>query len=81
MADMTTPLHQQVHDAWKTSGLSQQRLLELAGLDCTSDSLSRKLRGLQILTTAEAEKLAAALGIGLSIPAPAMDEATAAEVA
>ena len=78
---MTIPLHQQVHKAWQDSGLSLPKLIEAAGLDCHPDSLSRKLRGLQILTTAEAEKLASALGIGLVVPAPTADVSQAAEVA
>jgi transcriptional regulator with XRE-family HTH domain len=58
-------LHQQVRDAWKLSKIDLSELAKLAGLDCTTASLSRKLSGSQPLSTAECEKLAAAMGVNL----------------
>lgn len=61
-------LADQLRGAWKRSGLTLERLRRLAALDCSADSLSRKLSGNQILTTAEAEALALALKKCLRFP-------------
>jgi hypothetical protein len=58
---MPLPLHEQLHGAWERSGWSLEQLRLKAMLDCSADSLSRKLRGKQVLSTAEAESLATAL--------------------
>lgn len=59
---MATPtLASQLHQAWLESGITHAQLCELAKLDCSPDSLSRKLRGKQPLTTTEAEGIAKAL--------------------
>lgn len=56
----------QLRKAWETSGLTLEKLLELAGFEMTTVSLNRKLNGQQILTAAEAETLAHVLQIRIS---------------
>jgi hypothetical protein len=58
---MARPIHRQllvVHDA---SELTFGQLKRLAALKCSEESLSRKLRGRQVLFTSEAEAIARAL--------------------
>lgn len=55
--------HEQLHSAWKRSGLTLGQLLKLSGLDIERITLSRKLRGKRGLRDAEIHALAAALGI------------------
>lgn len=50
--------------------MSLEELLERAHFDMDISSLSRKLRGHQILTTKEAERIADALGTKIAWPAP-----------
>jgi transcriptional regulator with XRE-family HTH domain len=59
-------LREQLHTAWKESGLTLVQLLEKSGLDVTFVSLSRKLRGKQMLSADECEALARALGVELA---------------
>lgn len=59
-------LADQLRAAWEASELTLDQLLARAGLDMTRVSLSRKLRGEQILTTEECEALALALGVEVS---------------
>lgn len=58
---MSTLAHEQIRDAWEASGLSLDQLREKAGVACSADSLSRKLRGKQPMSTFEAAALAKAL--------------------
>lgn len=58
-------------DAYKASGLTLQELITRSGLQLTIVSLSRKLRGNQVLRLDEAKKLAAAMGMSLSFGAAA----------
>jgi hypothetical protein len=51
----------QLRQAWQGSEMMLEDLRQRAGLECTADSLSRKLAGKQILTTTEAELIAQAL--------------------
>jgi len=60
MADSIS-IASQLHQAWLRQGDALEDLRVAAGLECSADSLSRKLRGKQILTTEEAEHLAQAL--------------------
>lgn len=59
-------IHGQLHQAWQASDLTLRELLAKSGLPLTIVSLSRKLRGLQVMSTAEASLLAAALGVVVS---------------
>jgi transcriptional regulator with XRE-family HTH domain len=59
------PLAAQLREAWLQKGWTLEELARRAGLKCSTDSLSRKLSGHQILTTHEAEDLANALGAEL----------------
>ncbi len=45
-----------------------EELRVAANLECSADSLSRKLAGKQILTTEEAERIADAMGIKIVWP-------------
>lgn len=63
-------------EAYQASGLTLQDLIDRSGLQLTIVSLSRKLRGNQVLRLDEAQKLAAALGLSLSLSASS--DATAA---
>lgn len=65
MIPSTQPLTSQLREAWIASGLTQEALRLKARLECSADSLCRKLAGKQVMTTGEAEQLAAALGITL----------------
>ena len=58
---MSGSLHEQLHRAWLRSDLSLEQLRAKANVECSADSLSRKLRGKQVLSTEEAEALAAAM--------------------
>jgi hypothetical protein len=60
---MSTPptIAGQLRQAWQDSEMLLEDLRQRAGLECTADSLSRKLAGKQILTTTEAELIAQAL--------------------
>ena len=58
---MSESLHEQLHRAWERSEMSLETLRSRAALECSADSLSRKLRGKQVLSTSEAEALAVAL--------------------
>jgi hypothetical protein len=51
----------QLRDARLRKGVQLEELRRLAKLDCSADSLCRKLSGKQPLTTEEAESLARAL--------------------
>lgn len=55
---VTRPIAQQLRDAWKHSEYTLEQLREGAGLDISTDSLSRKLAGKQVLATEEAEAIA-----------------------
>lgn len=65
MSQPTPPIATQLREAWIASGLTLPTLRERAGIKCSTDSLSRKLAGKQVLTTAEAETLADALTLTL----------------
>jgi hypothetical protein len=52
----------QLREARLRKGVQLEELRRTARLDCSADSLCRKLAGKQILTTDEAESLAQALG-------------------
>lgn len=56
-------------EAYQASGLTLQDLIDRSGLQLTIVSLSRKLRGNQVLRLDEAQKLAAAMGLSLSLSA------------
>lgn len=58
-------LPEQIRDAWKSSGIELVELIQRSGLDTSPSSLSRKLRGEQVMTTDEAQALARALGVNL----------------
>lgn len=60
-------LREQLREAWQSSGKSLPELVQAAGLDCTADSLSRKLSGNQSLRLDEACALVKALGKQLTI--------------
>jgi hypothetical protein len=62
-------LASQLRQAWQGKGITLDELCELAALECSADSLSRKLAEKQILTTREAERLADALDAKLHWPA------------
>jgi transcriptional regulator with XRE-family HTH domain len=68
-------LHEQLRTAWEASGLSLEQLRDRAGVECSADSLSRKLRGKQPLTTREAELLALALTVNLVVQGVATEAA------
>lgn len=55
----------QLRDARLKSGVKLAKLCEDAQLECSADSLCRKLADKQPLTTGEAEALAIALGVDL----------------
>lgn len=57
------PLHEQLRQAWERSGWSLAELAEKSGVACGENSLSRKLRGKQPLSTIECEQLATTLGV------------------
>lgn len=58
-------LASQLRNAWQAQDVTLAQLREQAALECSVDSLSRKLAEKQILTTAEAESLAQALDVTL----------------
>lgn len=64
---MAKTLQRQLLEAYearvKSEGLTLDELIRLAKLDCSADSLSRKLRGTQSLRAPEVEALATALRI------------------
>lgn len=59
-------IHGQLHAAWQASDLTLRELLDRSQLSLTIVSLSRKLRGLQVMSTSEASALAHALGVVVS---------------
>lgn len=64
---MALTIQQQLLNAYtdrkERQGLTLDELLRLSALDCSPDSLSRKLRGEQSLRSWEIEKLATALRV------------------
>ena len=60
---MARSIQDQLNDAFTRSDLTLGELLRLTGLECSEDSLSRKLRSKQSLRTSEAEAIAKALRI------------------
>lgn len=50
--------------------LTLDELLRLSGLDCSTESVSRKLRGTQVLFCHESDALAKALRVGIVIAKP-----------
>ena len=60
---MAKTIQQQLADAFEDRGLTLLELKRLAALDCSPDSLSRKLRGLQSLRSTEIEAIAKALRV------------------
>lgn len=60
---MAKALHEQLYEAFEAKGLTWSQLIKLAELECSEDSVSRKLRGLQVLYSFEVEKMARALGV------------------
>jgi len=60
-------LQQQFREAHRRSGLTLLQLLERSGLPITLGSLSRKLRGKQMLRSEECEALAKALDFTASV--------------
>jgi hypothetical protein len=78
---MARNLQQQLLDAYtarkERDGLTLDELIRLSRLDCSPDSLSRKLRGEQSLRSWEIEKLATALRVVVTTgkAAPAADGA------
>jgi len=64
------PIASQLREARLAADMELEELRRAAGLDCSADSLSRKLAGKQILTTDEAERLARALGRQIVYPPP-----------
>jgi hypothetical protein len=62
---MALSLHQQLHAAWQKSEKSLPELGRMAGISCSAVSLSRKLRGLQVMSTSECEALSRALGLSV----------------
>ena len=56
-------LQKQLHQAWVASGLTLDQLSAKAGLHMTKVSMSRKLRGLQKMTTQECEALSKVLRV------------------
>lgn len=83
---MSTEIHEQLHDAWKASGLTLDQLSEEIRalrlrrpvnesarrgkqapkrriVDVSAPSLSRKLRGEQVITVDEIQAIARVLGV------------------
>lgn len=58
---------EQLLRAWEESGLTLVQIIERAGLSMTCSSLSRKLRGEQVLTVREAKSLADLFGVQITI--------------
>lgn len=56
-------IREQLHEAWKSSGLTQQELIAKCGLPLTQSGLSRRLSGATPISTTEAEAIARALDI------------------
>ena len=63
---MARSLQKQLLDAYTKSGLTFGELRRLANLECSEDSVSRKLRGRQVMFTREAEAIAKALRVEVS---------------
>ena len=67
LAGMALPLQRQLLDAFnvrkRRDGLTFEALLLLCKLEISSDSLSRKLRGLQPIEAKEVEAIATAMGV------------------
>ena len=72
-------LREQLAAAFEHSGLSLVDLRKKSGLDITTVSLSRKLRGKQTLRDDEIGALAAALDISVSTPPPTLRKRRRAE--
>jgi len=71
----STPLATQLGEVRRAKGIELEDLRQRAGLKCSAESLSRKLRGKQPMAMAEAERVAQALDhefvlIWKSNPAP-----------
>lgn len=60
---MARSLRKQLLDAYNKSGMTLGELRRLADLDCSEDSVSRKLRGTQSLRAQEIEAMAKALRV------------------
>lgn len=60
---MARAIHKQLLDAFEASDMTLGELRRLASLDFSEDSLSRKLRGKQVLYATEIERLATALRV------------------
>lgn len=60
---MARTIDQQLLDAFRERGITLGALRKLADLKCSEDSVSRKLRGTQVLFTREAEAMAKALRV------------------
>lgn len=57
----STPLATQLSEVRRAKGIELEDLRQRAGLKCSADSLSRKLRGKQPMAMTEAERIAQAL--------------------
>lgn len=60
---MAKPLHEQLSDAWRASGLTLEHIIRLAELAMGKATLSKKLAGLTPLKTSEAEAIANVLRV------------------
>ena len=74
---MAKSIQQQLADAFEQRGLTLLELKRLADLECSPDSLSRKLRGLQSLRSTEVEAIAKALRVEVTAGKAAKDEQAA----
>lgn len=63
---MAKPLHEQLNDAWRESGLTLEQLITLAKLKMGVPALSKKLAGHSPLRTREAEAIANALHVRIT---------------
>lgn len=63
---MARSLRKQLLDAYNKSGMTLGELRRLANLECSEDSVSRKLRGGQSLRAQEIEAMASALRVEVS---------------
>lgn len=60
-------LREQLRQEWIRSGLSLPELIKKSGIDCSVESMSRKLSGQQTLRLDEAVSLVRALGFELRL--------------
>lgn len=64
---MSTPLHEQLRSIWEQSDLTLDEVVEMSKVECSADSLSRKLGGKQALRATELAAVADVFGYDVKL--------------